>query len=98
MTTQMIDVPDLPEGWEAVAYGWPKKDIDYVFDGIGVKLFIGKEEHAMMIVEKIQFLANEEPKLRLSVDEWNLIISYLFKSDIDRLLFGKLRKFIKETS
>lgn len=35
---------------------------------------------------------------KLSVDEWDFIISYLFKSGIDRKLFGKLEKFIKENS
>ena len=54
MTTQTIEVEGLPEGWSPLRYGWPKKNIDYIFDGLGVKLFLGKEDHAMLIVEKIQ--------------------------------------------
>lgn len=51
---KMIEIEGLPEGWKPVSYGWPKKNVDYVFDGVGVKLFIGKEDHALLIVEKIQ--------------------------------------------
>lgn len=54
MTEQTIKVEGLPEGWRTVRYGWPKKNVDHVFDGIGVNLFLGKEDHAMLIVEKIQ--------------------------------------------
>jgi hypothetical protein len=54
MKTQTIEVEGLPEGWKTIRYGWPKKNVDYVFDGIGVKLFLGKEDNAMLIVEKIK--------------------------------------------
>lgn len=52
MIDQTIKVEGLPEGWKALRYGWPKKGIDHIFDGIGVKLFTGKEDYAMLIVEK----------------------------------------------
>ena len=41
-------------------------------------------------------LTNEEPKL--SVDEYDFVIAYLFKSCLDKALFGKVSKILKENS
>lgn len=54
MSKQIIEIEGLPEGWEPVAFGWPNKNTDYVFDGIGVKLFTGKEEYPLIVVKKKQ--------------------------------------------
>lgn len=50
-----IDVPELPEGWRAVAYRCPKK-FEHYFDAEEKRLLIAPLDHgsARLIVEKIK--------------------------------------------
>ena len=55
MKTQTIEVEGLPEGWKAVAYRIPVKDVDMILDRFGqVSNCIWNGETAYIIVEKIQ--------------------------------------------
>lgn len=49
-----IEIPGLPEGWKAVAYRRPMKDIDYVLTQYGVRLYIHYTFDHMLIVKKIK--------------------------------------------
>ena len=66
-----IEIPDLPEGWEAVAYRQPKAGEYYIYSG-GIKLAHADFNNLWLIIRKKQprRIVLEETDIDAGLD-WN---------------------------
>jgi len=81
-----IEIPDLPEGWEAVAYRIPKVGECY-FGSSGIKLALIDFENLWLIVRK------KQPR-RIVLEETNVVNAKIsFYDDLGMWTYWKMFRY-----